>query len=236
MNFHSHSLDKETLSSLRKVDLFAHLSETQWSTLLREARLLNASRGERLFGAGDEPRWFFVLLSGCLQLHLDADEEGASSVMCIARPGETFCDATALLGTPYHVSAVISSESRLIAIPRKTMLDMLSLGGPFALSMMARLSRRVQTLVNQVMDLTLHDSTQRVAGFLLDQAPRVNSRTYQLTLPTSKQALASRLNISKETFSRVLREFRESGLIQVNGRLITILDRDKLANETTRRV
>jgi CRP-like cAMP-binding protein len=228
MSARSQSLDPATLDSLLKLRLFSELGAAQAEVLRREARLVTLAKGQRLFEVGDEPRWFYVLMGGCIQLQLEAPDDSANSVMCIARPGETFCDATALLGIAYHVSAEASSESKLIAIPRQTMLALLASGGQFALRMMERLSLRVQTLVQQVMDITLRNSTERVAGFLLDQAPRVNSRSYQLTLPTSKQAVASRLNLSKETFSRVLREFREQGVIEVSGRLITVLDRERL--------
>jgi CRP-like cAMP-binding protein len=43
-------------------------------------------------------------------------------------------------------------------------------------------------------------------------------------LATSKGVLASRLNITREHFSRVLHELSAGGLIEVRGRTIRILD------------
>ncbi|MDP3481815.1 MAG: helix-turn-helix domain-containing protein [Sulfuricella sp.] len=47
-------------------------------------------------------------------------------------------------------------------------------------------------------------------------------------MPASKTVIASRLNISPETFSRVLHDLSAAGLINVKGKDVTILDMDKL--------
>ena len=50
-----------------------------------------------------------------------------------------------------------------------------------------------------------------------------------VTLGAGKAVLASRLNLTPETFSRSLRELSAAGLIAVRGRQIVLLDRAGLA-------
>jgi CRP-like cAMP-binding protein len=50
----------------------------------------------------------------------------------------------------------------------------------------------------------------------------------QLTLPTSKGVIASRLNLTLEHFSRILHELTAAGLIAIDGRTVTILDLERL--------
>jgi CRP-like cAMP-binding protein len=50
-----------------------------------------------------------------------------------------------------------------------------------------------------------------------------------VSLPVSKATLASRLSLTPEYFSRVLRELEEAGLIEVDKRDIRILDTRRLA-------
>jgi CRP-like cAMP-binding protein len=47
-------------------------------------------------------------------------------------------------------------------------------------------------------------------------------------LPTSKQVIASRLNLTPETLSRVFHDLTERGLIQVSGKVVSILNVNSL--------
>jgi hypothetical protein len=44
----------------------------------------------------------------------------------------------------------------------------------------------------------------------------------EIALPTSKQITASRLNLTPETFSRILHDLAAAGLIEIDGRRILI--------------
>ena len=52
----------------------------------------------------------------------------------------------------------------------------------------------------------------------------------RVSLPVSKAAIASRLSLTPEYFSRVLNELETAGLIQVDKRDIRIPDTARLAN------
>jgi len=49
-------------------------------------------------------------------------------------------------------------------------------------------------------------------------------RPADVVLAASKSVLASRLNITREHFSRILHELSQAGLIRVSGRSIRVLD------------
>jgi Mn-dependent DtxR family transcriptional regulator len=48
-------------------------------------------------------------------------------------------------------------------------------------------------------------------------------------LPATKTVIAARLGVTKETFSRLLRELAQRGLVRIAKREITLLDRAELA-------
>jgi CRP-like cAMP-binding protein len=69
-----------------------------------------------------------------------------------------------------------------------------------------------------------------VIGYLLrdyseEEPPR---GPVEVALATSKGVLASRLNITREHFSRILHDLSAAGLIEVHGRIIRILDSERL--------
>jgi len=96
--------------------------------------------------------------------------------------------------------------------------------------MLAGLSARLHSLIGDVESYSLRSSTQRVIGYLLQQEsemPHPNGEI-QISLPASKMVIASRLNITPETFSRILHNLTEADLITVDGKSVRIPDIGKL--------
>jgi len=75
----------------------------------------------------------------------------------------------------------------------------------------------------------LSSGTERVIGYLL-RGENGNSahNAEQITLPATKGIIASRLNLTHEHFSRILRELMTAGLIEVDGREVRILNKKRL--------
>jgi CRP-like cAMP-binding protein len=96
--------------------------------------------------------------------------------------------------------------------------------------LLAGLSMRLHSLIADVESYTLRSSAQRLIGYLLQHSPHEDEaqNRVEIRLPTSKHILASRLNLTPETFSRILHELSEAGLIEVQGRNITVPDLRRL--------
>jgi CRP-like cAMP-binding protein len=83
--------------------------------------------------------------------------------------------------------------------------------------------------VQDVESYTLRSSAQRVIGYLLQHCPSSHCEgSIEIVLPTSKQIIASRLNLTPETLSRILHDLAEAKLIDMQGKRITISDLQRL--------
>ena len=105
----------------------------------------------------------------------------------------------------------------------------------FALRMLAGLSRRLHGLVSDVQAYALQNGVQRVIGYLLRDQAMDDERAddaVTVSLPVSKATLASRLSLTPEYFSRVLRELEDAKLIEVDRRDIRIPDVKRLSAYT----
>jgi len=115
------------------------------------------------------------------------------------------------------------SDTLLLHISRTIVFDMLREEVAFARTMLAGLSLRLHSMVHDVESYSLRSGTQRVIGYLLQHCPAApGADEVTITLETSKGVLASRLNLTPETLSRIFSELTQSGLLTVNGRNITI--------------
>jgi CRP-like cAMP-binding protein len=134
------------------------------------------------------------------------------------------------LDKPYVVLAEALADSLVLAIGKHAVFAEIERNPKFARKMLAGLAQRLHHLVHDLEAHTLRSSTQRVIGYLLRDlpAPAPEEAPLEVELATSKGVLASRLNITREHFSRILRELSAAGLIDVHGRTIRILDVGRL--------
>ena len=83
----------------------------------------------------------------------------------------------------------------------------------------------MHNLVEEIEAGTLLSARQRIASYLL----ALTASAGHVRLPVTKTLIASHLGVTKETFSRLLREFADHGLIVVDNRDIALNDRARLA-------
>ena len=217
----------DAIRFLQRLPLFSDLGSEELQRLGGVCQLRRFERGEMVFRTGDPCDGFHITLTGQVKLFA-VSPAGQEKVIEIAAPGQSFAEALVFLGKPYLVNAQALSDTLLLTVPRQAVLDELVRDHGFALRMLAGLSRRLHGLVHDVQAYALQNGVQRVIGYLL-RDPSAGNDALTVSLPVSKATIASRLSLTPEYFSRVLRELEEAGLIEVDRRDIRILDRERLA-------
>jgi CRP-like cAMP-binding protein len=114
-------------------------------------------------------------------------------------------------------------------IPVRPLQQLRERDGRFANNLVGILAEGLLSLVAEVEANSGRSSAQRLAAYLDSLAEPQSGSTCAVLLPVTKTALAARLGVTKETISRLLRNLREQGLIEMTRRKITILDRVRLA-------
>ena len=84
-------------------------------------------------------------------------------------------------------------------------------------------------MVNDIESISLQNSTQRLIGYLL-QISADSPNPERVQLPANKLTIASMLNITPETLSRVMFRLQNARLIEVNGKEIMITNVAGLRN------
>lgn len=174
------------------------------------------------------PNYFYRVVKGCVQLHITPFDSDEKKIVALIRDGESICHEAALLGEAYPFSADSVCDTRIIACPRPFILDLIQEKPHVAVNMLHNLSKQNMALSRRMGDLLLKSASARIACYLLEQAPAIPSATYELTLPASKQSVASHLHLSQETLSRILTEMKKAGIIEMHGRVLSVNNREKL--------
>jgi CRP-like cAMP-binding protein len=214
---------------LKNVPLFRELTDEELDRIAAGTAQVRAPAGTILFRRGEPCSGFHVVVYGQVKLAFGA-ADGSEKVVEILGPGSSFGEAVMFLDKPYVVFAETLADSLLLAIGKQAIFAELERNPRFARKMLAGLAQRLHRLVHDLEAYTLRSGTQRVIGYLLrDFAEEARPQgAIEVALATSKGVLASRLNITREHFSRILHDLSQSGLIEVHGRIIRILDPERL--------
>jgi CRP-like cAMP-binding protein len=214
---------------LVQLPLFSALAPEQIQRIAAAARDKHLAKGEMLFQKGDPARGFYVVVTGQIKLALPS-AQGNEKVVEIIGARQSFGEAVMFMDRPFPVFAEALADTQLIHIAKDAVFQLIDADASFSRRMLAGLSMRLHSLIADVESYTLRSSAQRLIGYLLQHAPDdgdVGNRI-DIELPTSKHVLASRLNLTPETFSRILHELSSSGLIEVHGRSISVPDLRRL--------
>ncbi|MCB1906807.1 MAG: Crp/Fnr family transcriptional regulator [Rhodocyclaceae bacterium] len=212
---------------LPRIGMFSQLDARQIERLSHQCRYRLIDKGEVLFQRGDPAHGFYHVVAGQVKLALSS-RDGSEKVVEIIGPGHSFGEAVMFLDRPYPVFAQALVASELLQVDQGAVFGLLEEDPAFARAMLAGMAIRLHTMVLDVESYSTRTATQRVAAYLLEETDAAGAGA-SLRLPASKQVIASRLNLTPETFSRTLHLLVERELISMNGRDITILDREGLA-------
>ena len=214
-----------TLDFLRNLPLFRELDLSQLEAIGAATTEQRVAMGAALFRRGEPCDGMHVIVVGRVKLVLLAPA-GAEKVVEILGPGQSFGEALMFIGKPYNLNAEALADSLLLHIHKNAILEAVEANPDFARRMLNELSQRQCRLVADIEAYTLKNATERVTGYLLAALDDHASpdQPADVLLAASKSVLASRLNITREHFSRVLHELSQAGLINVSGRNIHILD------------
>lgn len=222
---------QETRHSVRDIlarqPMFQGLNEGEIAILAEGTREYRARRNEIVFQKGDLPDGMHIVIMGQFKLAIPSSQ-GNEKVVHMAGPGMTFGEAVVFLDRPYPVTATATQDSLFLLVGKSTLLNALRDSPMLSRKMLANLSMRLHELIDDMETCMLRGSMQRVVCYLSQMAPSGAGENYVVALGTSKQTIASQLNLAPETFSRVLGQLSEAGLIEVKGRNIAVLDRGKL--------
>ncbi len=218
----------DTRAFLAHLPLFQGLDAAELARLAEGTVRRRLRAGEMLFRQGEPSTGVHAVVHGRIALTMQG-ERGEERVSDILGPGRSFGEAILFLEKPYIVSARALSDALLLHVAKETVFAELERNPRFARRIIAALSAKLEATVRELESYALGSASRRFVAWLLRAARAGAAGAAEVTLPASKKAVASKLNLSAEHLSRILRELADEGLIEVAGRTVRIPDAEKLS-------
>jgi CRP/FNR family transcriptional regulator, cyclic AMP receptor protein len=194
---------------LKKIDLFADISDSAAATLQRCAKQHKYPKNSIIVTEGDTHSNFYIVVTGSLKVFVHGDD-GRQVVLNSLGPGDYFGELALIDGAPRSASVMTQSATVLQVISQQDFQQFLAADQAASLAMMKAMARRIRSLTNSVRDLALLDVYGRVANLLQLRAASEASQTLKLT----HQEIADMVGASREMVSRIMRELAVGGYIE----------------------
>lgn len=208
----------------------ANVEPAERQTLEAAGRIIRLAKGSRVFGPGQTPNGYVLLLEGDIRIS-QVSESGREIVLYRVMPGESCALTTACLlgGEDYSAEAVAETDIEAVSIPRATFDDLIGRSAAFRRFVFAAFTQRMSDLFKLVDEVAFQRMDVRLAHKLLELAG--DSSDPAMT----HQQLVTELGTAREVISRQVHEMQRRGWI-VSGRgTLKLIDRQalqRLANES----
>lgn len=206
--------------------LFAGISPDQLAELADISHVKTYGRGESVFFEGDAADGFYMVIEGKVKI-FKLSMEGREQILHIFGKGEPFGEVAVFQGRPFPANATVLGKGKLLFFPGPEFIRLVHANPSIALNMLAMFSMRLRRFATQIEHLSLKEVPGRLASHLLYLSEEQRNRD-QVTLDIPKGQLASLLGTSPETLSRIFTKMNEEGIIRLQGKVISLLDRERL--------
>lgn len=214
---------KKNLDVIAAIPIFNGLPEDQIAAIKKIAVEKHINKGEIIFSEGDEGNGFFVIAEGRVKI-FKVSAEGKEQILHIFGPGQPFGEVPVFAGQRFPAHAQALDKTRALFLPRAAIVDLVASNPSLALNMLAVMSKKLRQFAVQIENLSLKEMPARLASYLIFLAEEQGAADV-VTLKISKGQLASILGTIPETLSRIFAKLSGQDLIRVEGKKITLLDR-----------
>lgn len=217
-------MEKDTAQyeTIRGHYLFSGLDDDVFDALAADISVEAYEKGEVLFHRGDPAQDFFFIESGHVELSLISPDGQKKTVEVISHD-RTFAEAMVFMRTgKFPVSAEALTDSIVYRIPNGSYRSLLQDNCDACMRLLSDVCRHLHQRVQEIERLTIQNARSRLSSYLIDHIVDTNDDEATVRLDLPKHVIASRLSITPETLSRLLRVLSDDGILTVDDSLIFV--------------
>ena len=217
-------MEKDTLryDAIRSHYLFSGLNDSEFEALATEISIESYDKGEVLFHRGDTATAFFFIESGLVELSLISPDGQKKTVEVIGHD-RTFAEAIVFMrSSKFPVTAEALTDSVVYRIPNESYRNLLQDNSDACMRLLSDVCRHLHQRVQEIERLTIQNARSRLASYLIDHISETDDDEATVRLDLPRHVIASRLSITPETLSRLLRAMSNDGILTVDDRLVFV--------------
>ena len=203
----------------RKSSLFGNFCEHEVSHIDEHKSCSFYKKNQPLFIEGSFPRGVFCLNKGKVKVFTRGDE-GKEQIIHIAKEGEIIGFRAMFSGEPYKVCASTLEECNICFIGKEDFLNMIDINPSLRNGIMKELSKELGDRAVFITNMAQKSVRERLAFAMLILADIYGEEEINLT----REDMANFVGTATETLIRLLKDFKDEGIIEIHTRKIQVID------------
>jgi CRP-like cAMP-binding protein len=205
--------------ALRSIPLFASLGDKETREIADLLIDRKYPKGAVVFEDGSLGDYMYVIQSGEVKI-TKMSEDGREKILEILGEGEFFGEMALLDREPRSASVKTTRACTLLALSRQDFLGLLRRNPDISLEIIRALSRRLRETDEQIRGLLFERVEGRARRLLRRRAtePVSGRPDRRATPPLTHQQLADLVGTSRETITRVVKELKDEGWLEQQGK------------------
>ena len=187
--------------------------------------------GAILFSEGQPPRGVFLICHGTAKLSISSGE-GKTLITRVAEQGEILGLSSCISDTPHKTAAETLEPSQVNFVRRDDFLRYVASTGPAAMNALRQMSRDCDSGDDHIRALGLSRSAaEKLANLLLSwcqQRGKEMDDGMRVQVLMTHDDMSQLIGTSRETVTRLLRDFRDQRIVSVRGSNLIVHNRAAL--------
>jgi len=211
---------------LKNINLFLGLSQTELEEIARITKMQEVKKRQPIYLPGDPSNTIYLLKKGRVKI-ASSSATGKEVTFEILGPGEIFGELDALEGSPHEMAAEALDDVVICALRREDFDRYLQKHPELNVRLAKLIGFKFRRLESRIEDLVCRDTPARLAHLLLDLSKAAGSPQgpgIRLRAKLTHHEMANLIGCARETVSTIIGQFRDAGLIKIDGRSITIVN------------
>ena len=214
---------------------FSSLKALNKDELIRMAECKTSytiKKGEPIFEEGEVTNGIYCIKDGVCKLSKLSDN-GKDQIVKLVKPGELLGQRSMISDEPANLSAVALEDMEVCFIPRSEVMQFFTQNNQFSMNVMRTICDDLKGADDHMVNMAQKTVRQRLAETLIyleDTFGKNDDGTLHIQL--SREELAGMIGTATESCIRLLSELNKSEYIELIGKKIKLLDKNKLKRLT----
>lgn len=214
----------------RNSGIFCDLNKEQLNDVSTHKVMNHYKKGQTIFFQGNPPMGLYCVSSGKIKITRTGND-GKEAILRIAGPGDVLGHRSLFSKEKYEATATVLEDSSICFIDKNYIYDAIQNNPSIAMSMIEKLSRDMGIAERKSAAMFQKNARERLADLFIefaeDYGVKVDDKI-KLDIRLSRDEIASIIGSAHETVIRLISEFKEEGILELNGKTILVKDMDKL--------
>lgn len=185
-------------------------------------------KGEPVFEEGEITNGIYCIKDGVCKLS-KLSSNGKDQIVKLVKPGELLGQRSMISEEPANLSAVALEDMEVCFIPKKEIMQFFTQNNDFSMNVMKTICGDLKEADAHMVNLAQKNVKERLAATLIYLEENFGTDADgTLSLQLSREELAGMIGTATESCIRLLSELNKGNLIELVGKRIKIVDKNKL--------